>query len=479
MRLPIKAYDLVVVGGGAAGFSALVKFTELTGGEGQIALVTQGPLGGTCVNTGCVPSKYLIETCKVLKAARVAQERGIALGDPKIDFPRVMQGARDLVKSLRQGKYEALLDRYPNVTLYRGRARFTGPRTIQVEGEQKAAVEGRHLLIATGSRPLVPPIEGLERVSYHTTDTIWGLSERPGRLLMVGAGAVGLELAQVFARLGVEVEVVEVLDRPIPTTEPELSQELARVMAEEGVRFLFKSRVSSLRERNGQVEAEMVGPAGTRRQEYDLVLVATGRRPNSDNLGLEAAGVKTDAKGYIQVGQDLKTTNPHIYAAGDVAGSPKPALLETLAAKEGAVAAENIVRNGGKSIDYRSVPVVVFTDPELAYVGLTERAVIEQLGACSCRTVRFKDLPRAGIVGVEEGLAKLILDPRTGTIEGIHLLAPNASEYVVGAALLVKHRYTVEQLLDLVHAFPTSAELVKLAAQAFLRRPEEMPCCVE
>lgn len=386
-----------------------------------------------------------------------------------------MESVKKAVKKLREEKYEKLVSDY-NVDLYRGSARFTSPNKIEVDGRE---IQGEKFLIATGSRPLIPKIPGIEQVNYYTTDTIWNLREKPSRMLVVGSGAVGLELSQAFNRVGLQVDVVEVLDRPMPSTEPEISYEISKILSEEGVRFFFKSRVSKFKGFDGSAEAEIVGPEGRFRERYDAVLLATGRRPNTDDLALEKAEVEVSERGFIKVSPSLKTSNSSIYAAGDVAATPKPALLETLAAKEGALAALNMATGSNATIDYDAVPVVVFTDPELAFVGRTEEQVVGLIGACGCRVVRFQSLPKSSILGRNEGVAKLVIDPYNQVIKGFHVLSPNASEFIIGAALAIKHRYTVQDLLDLIHVFPTSAEILKLAAQAFIRRVEKMPCCVE
>ncbi len=468
------------MGGGAAGFSAAVRYSELTEGGRSIALVNKGPLGGTCVNFGCIPSKYLIETAKIAKISMISASRGIDLGEPILDFQKIMDNLRKVVDKLRREKYESLLDHYPNVDLYRGSARFISGRKVVVNtGEGEVELVGKNFIIATGSSPSVPRIRGVENIDYHTTNTIWSIREKPEKTLIVGSGAVGLELAQAFTRLGIDVDVVEILERPLPSTEPEISSEIERILSREGVNFFFSSKVVSFEARGEAKKARFISPLGEVEREYDLVVMATGRKPNTDGLGLDKAGVETDEKGFIKVTSDLRTSNPSILAAGDVARTGKPALLETLAAKEGSIAATNIALNEKYSIDYTSVPIVIFTDPELAFVGLTEEKVVESIGACSCRTVRFKSLAKSSVIGVEDGLAKIVVDPNSGVIKGIHVVAPNASEYIIEGAIAIKHGYRIQDLVDLVHVFPTSAELLKLAAQAFIRSIDKMPCCVE
>ena len=474
----MEKYDLVIVGGGAAGFSAIVKFRELAGPDRRVALVTRGPLGGTCVNVGCVPSKYLIEAGKASSLLKRFSSRGV-IGEVSVDFRTLMESMRGLIEALRRDKYESLLDYY-NVDLYVGEARFASPRTISVHFDgREVLLEAGNFIVATGSRPSIPRIKGLGNVDYYTSDTIWGIESLPSKMLVVGGGAIGLELAQAFARLGSNVDVVEALDRIIPGTDPLISKTLESALTREGLRIFTKSSVSFLEKVNGKVRARIVGLKGSFSEEYEAVLIATGRRPNSDGLGLDNAGVEVDPRGFIKVSPDLKTSNPAIYAAGDVAGTPKPAFLETLAAREGAVAAANIALGLRSSIDYDTVPVVVYTDPEVAYVGLSEERLMKLKGRCSCRIAFFKNMPKSGIMGVEEGLSKIVVDPDDGVVRGFHVIAPYASEFIGIAALMVKHRYSVEDVLDFISVFPTASEILKATAQAYVRKLDKMPCCVE
>jgi len=474
-----RKYDLVVIGGGAAGFAAIVKYRELLGYDRKIAMITKGPIGGTCVNVGCVPSKYLIETAKVSKLHNIYAERGVNAPELKVDFNLLMKSLRGFVKDMRREKYEKLLEHY-SVDLYTGEARFTSPKSISISSDNgRVDIYGEYFIVATGSSPSIPRIDGLNEIHYYTSDTIWGIEELPEKMLVIGSGAIGLELAQAFARLGSKIDVVEILDRPLPGVEPEISKALAEILGEDGVKIYTKSKVAGFSRRGSKAVAKILTPRGSIEEEYDAVLISTGRKPNTEDLGLELAGVELDSRGFIRVLPSLRTSNPRIYSAGDVAGTPKPAFLETLAAKEGAVAAKNIALGSEDSIDYSTVPVVVFTDPEVAYVGSTEQRLVESLGMCSCRVVSFKLTARSGIMGIEHGLAKIVIDPRSNTIAGVHVLAPHASEFIVAASLAIKHRYKVEDLIEAIHVFPTAYEVVKLAAQAFVRDVGRMPCCVE
>ncbi len=475
----MKKYDYIVIGGGAAGFSSIVKISELTDGKSNILLVSKGPLGGTCVNTGCVPSKTIIEIAKHVKNLNRFIDRGVEVREFNIDTEKIFSSIRELVNRLRRDKYEEILKNYENVDFIEGYARFQSPNKIIVEGDGENIVEGGKILIATGSRPFIPIIEGIENVKYYTTDNIWMIEDIPSKMVVVGSGAIGLELSQAFARLGVDVHVIEVLDRPIPSTEPEISRMLVDILSREGVKFHFKTRVVKVEKKNGEIVVEASGNEGKLFIDAEMLFIATGRKPNTDALRLENAGVRVDGRGFIKVNEKMETSNPNIYAAGDVAGSPKPALLETIAAREGVVAAISMTGNNPTPIDYGSIPVVVFTDPELAYVGLTEKEVMDRLGACACRGVRFKNMPKSSILNNTEGYAKIIVDPYTGVIKGLHVLSPYASEIILQGSLYIKHGYRVGDVIDVIQVFPTVSELVKASAQAFIRRIDLMPCCVE
>jgi mercuric reductase len=305
------------------------------------------------------------------------------------------------------------------------------------------------------------------------------LDKKIESILIIGSGAVGLELAQSFSRLGVRVEIVEVLDRVIPRTEPELSKELTNILIQEGINIHLKSRVASLEKIGEGIKARIIGHYGEKIINTDILMIATGRKPNTQNLALENAGVRLNGKGFVAVDKYLRTSNPKIYAAGDVSSSPKPALLETLSAKEGAVSAENMYFGDVKSIEYTFYPVVVFVDPQLAFVGLSESELMEKTGACQCRVVRFDALAKSSIINRERGLAKLIIDPYTNIIKGFHVLAPEASEFIGQASLMIKHRYKVDDIINMPTVFPSISEIIKLSAQAFIRRIDMMPCCVE
>ncbi|MDE1852862.1 MAG: mercury(II) reductase [Thaumarchaeota archaeon] len=471
-----RQYDIVIIGRGAGAFSSAIKATELTEGKAGIAMVGVGHIGGTCVNVGCVPSKYLLESSHRHFYPQHPVFPGIGVSHPALNFRSVMRGLRRLVSDFREAKYEKVLASYPNIDMFEGKGRFRSPTEVEVLDGKAKTLRAKNVVIATGSRPTAPPIEGLKEVGYITSDTVWDLNERPKRLAVIGGGAIGLELGQAFLHFGSEVTVVEALPRIMATAESEISEILQKKLTEEGMKFQIKARINRVERVNGAKVIEVVTAQGKPRVEADEILVATGRAPNTGELSLEKAGVETDQRGFVKVDSTMKTTNRAIYAAGDCVS--KKLMLETLAAREGVIAATNVM--GGKArVDYLSTPWAVFTNPQIAAVGYTEEEYVKKTGACSCRTVGLDKVAKAEMLGETEGLVKLIIDPNTGRVVGLHVLSPMATEYALEGAMAIKHGLRYDDIIDTTHIFPTLAEGVKLAAQSFTRSIDKMSCCVE
>ncbi|MDJ0268978.1 MAG: mercury(II) reductase [Aigarchaeota archaeon] len=472
----MKRYDYTIVGGGAAGFSAAIKLSELTEGKASIALVNYGKLGGTCVNVGCVPSKYLIEAAKLYHEGRESRFPGIGVST-RLDFKALMNDLRRFVAQLRSEKYEQVLQHYGNVEVFHGKASFTSSGALQIAADgQQLEVGAEKYLIATGSRPVPPPIEGINKAGYLDSDRIWSLEEQPESMLVIGAGAIGLEIGQAMLRLGTKIHLVEVMDRILPGAEPEISDTLYRVLKQEGMDIHLKTRIARIATDNGRKRVSILTHEGEKSIIVDEVLAAAGRRANTEYLNLDKVGVELDGRGFVKVDDGMRTSNPRIYAAGDVIS--KKLMLETLSAREGVVAAINMT-GGHAAIDYSAVPVVTFTEPQAAFVGMSEQEVSEKYGACSCRVLKMEDVPKARITRNTEGLIKIVIHPYTGKIAGVHALSANAAEYIIAAAYMLKTGQRVEDVIDTIHVFPSFAEAMKLAATAFTRPVEFMPCCME
>jgi mercuric reductase len=470
-----KLYDIIILGRGAAAFSSAIKASELSKGRAKIAMVGVGPLGGTCVNVGCIPSKYLLEASHRCFYPQHQTFKGVGATHPSMNFAGIMEGLESLVQRFRTEKYEKVLSSYPNVDVLEGRGHFTSPTNVEILNERPKAIEGRNIIVATGSRPVAPRIEGLDKTGYLTSDTVWKLREKPGSITIIGAGPIGLELGQAFLHLGSEVTVIEALPRIASVAEPEISEILQKRLSKEGMRFYTKTRISSVGTMNGKKYLEIVTAQGKSRIEVDEILVATGRAPNTESLSLERANVQADPKGFILVDDNMQTSNPGIYAAGDCVS--KKLMLETLAAREGVISVLNIF--GQKvSVDYISTPWAIFTNPQIATVGYSEEEFVKKSGSCACRTISLDKVAKAEMLG-EEGLVKLVIDPNNDKVVGLHIIAPYASEYVLEGAMAIKYGLTFEDVINTTHIFPTLSEGVKISAQAFLRQVDKMSCCVE
>jgi mercuric reductase len=460
----MRDYDLVIIGGGAAAFAAATKATDL--GLRSVMINDGLPLGGTCVNVGCVPSKHLL----AVGDEYFYPQNGHAAS---FNFRAAIDEKRRLVDALRASNYTDVLASFNGlVTLIEGRARFVSPGEVEVNGQR---ITGDKFLIATGSRPSVLPFPGIESVHYLTNRTAMELEELPGSMIVIGAGPIGLELGQLFLHFGTKVTVLEKIPQILPRVEPEVAEELQRSLEAEGMEIHCACEIKRVWEERGRrfVEADVMGELRT--FEAEQLLLATGVVPNSDGLGLEAAGVRVDARGFIEIKDSLETSSPGVYAAGDVVGR---AFLETVAAKEGAIAASNALQGTRKTINYEHVPAAVFTNPQVATVGLTEEQEMERFGACSCRTVEVARIPKAQAVKETRGLIKMVVHPETSVILGVHIVAPMAADLIHEATLAVKFGLTVDDIIDTVHVFPTLSEGIKLAAQAFTRDISVMSCCI-
>lgn len=467
----MEHYDLAIIGGGAGAFAAAIKANEL---GAKTAFINSGlPLGGTCVNVGCVPSKTLLHAAELLHNAKHHNVPGIELAVNSIDYAAVVGDELALVEKLRAEKYEQVLKGLENVTLIEGRAAFVSSNAVRV-GEQQ--IEAAKFIIATGSTAIVPDVEGLTEAGYITHIEAMQLKTVPKRLAVIGAGPVGLELSQLYARFGGQVTILQRANSIMPKAEPVLTERLQQILQDEGISIKTSVQVTRVTTENGIKTMFYSSSAGEEKVEVDEILVAAGKTPNTAELNLEAAGVEVDDKQAIVAQPNLQTSQAHIYAVGDVTNLPLR--LETTAGREGTYAVENTLNGASKSIDYRSVPWTVFTDPQLASVGYTEDEQMAELKACACRTVTFDKLPKALITKRTEGVIKIAIHPQTKVIMGVHILAPNAGDLIAQAMVLIKNKNTIDDLEDMLPVFPTMSEAIKLAGMSFTRDVTKMSCCI-
>ncbi len=405
--------------------------------------------------------------------------------EPQFDFPTAIKEKDELVGALRQKNYGNVLENLDGVDLLKARAHFVGPSQVEAAGQVYNADK---VIIATGSSTKPLPIPGMDHVKWLNNITALGLKELPDSMLVIGAGPLGLEFAQMFSHFGTKVTVLEVMDHILPSHEPEIAAELQRSLEDEGIEFRVGITVDNVAERDGKKVVSIRGGQGARRRgsltttttveelSADQLLLAAGVQANTPDLDLEKAGVRTGANGFIQVNQYYQTDNPNIFAAGDVTGKMA---LETVAAKEGSMAAENALTVPVRSINYDHVPSAVFTNPQVASVGLSEDEEMRRFNACSCRTIYMDVVPKAEAIKEDRGAFKMVIHPRSSKVLGVHIVSPHAADLIHEATLAVKFGLTVDDIIDTVHVFPTLSEGIKRVAQAFTRDVSAMSCCVE
>lgn len=462
-----RDYDLLVLGSGSAAFAAAIRARDH---GARVALVESATPGGTCVNVGCIPSKAVLRAAELQHLAATSPIPGLRLSAGTPDLAELVAWKDGLVGQLRQEKYLDLVEAY-GFELLSGRARFAGPDLLAVDGSTLTA---DHYLIATGASPAVPPIPGLEEAGYLTSTTALELTELPGSLAVIGANAIGLELGQYFARLGSEVTLIEVLPAIAPFEEPEISESLTEALEAEGITVLTEATVSAVAHAGDKRRLEIATAGGSSTLEVDRILVATGRRPNTAELGLEAAGVEVDGRGAVVTDQHLRTANERVFAAGDVTGAPQ---FVYVSAYEGALAADNALNGGARRVDLSALPRVTFTSPQVAAVGLTEQQARDAGHAVRTSLLPLAMVPRALVNNDTRGLIKLVADEQSDRLLGAHILAEHGSEVIQAAVLAIKFNLTVRDLTETFHPYLTIAEGLKLAAQTFDRDVAKLSCC--
>ncbi len=461
-------FDLMVIGGGSAGFAAAIKGTEL---GFRVALVEAGTVGGTCVNVGCVPSKTLIRSVEQYHLAGQSRFRGVQTLSGVLNWAWVIADKDRLVAEMRRSKYVDVLAAYPEITYIQGRARLTGENGVEIDG--KAYTPGK-ILIATGAHPWVPPIPGLKEAGYLTSTTAMELKELPRSMIVLGANAVGLELAQTFARARTQVTLLELLPRIAPFEDAEVSEALQGYLEAEDLEMITRFQTNGVEKREGRYF--LVGAQDGQEMAFDAdqLLVAAGRRPSTAGIGLEEAGVKLGKRGEILVDETLRTENPYIYAAGDVTGQD---MFVYVAAYGGGLAAENALTGGGRVYDASYIPRITFTDPQIASAGLTGEQARQQEYEVKVSKLPMSFVPRALAARDTRGLVKLVADAATDRVLGAHILAPEAGEMIQTAVLAIRFGITLTQLRETMFPYLTNVEGIKLAAVAFEKDVALLSCC--
>ncbi|MBI2100501.1 MAG: mercury(II) reductase [Candidatus Vogelbacteria bacterium] len=467
----MKTFDLIIIGGGAGAFAAAIRADEL---KAKTAMINAGlPLGGTCVNVGCVPSKTLLWAGEILHTAKYHNVSGVELEVKNFDFQKVIQEELALVERLRQEKYEKVLQHLEKVTVVEGRAQFVSPNEIEVNGEKLAA---KKFIIAAGSTANVPPIEGIREVGYVTHIEALKLGKQPKELMVIGAGPVGLEFGQMFSRFGTKVTILQRGPSLFPPAEKAFTDRLQELLQKEGIVIKTNVEVKKARKEKNKKVISYTVDGKQEKVSADEILLAAGKTPNTQGLGFDVVGVEIDKRQAIVVNQNFQTSNKNIFAVGDVTDGPLR--LEPTAGREGTLAAENALKGATLSIDYNAVPYTIFTDPQLAGVGFTEDEQMKQMGVCTCRTVSFENVPKAIIMRRTEGMIKMAIHPQTKQILGVHILAPNAGELIAEAMMLVKNKNTIDDVVNSLPMFPTLSEAIKIVALSFTKDISKLSCCI-
>lgn len=478
-------FDLLIIGTGGAGVAAAIQAVSM---GGKVAIVEAGVLGGTCVNVGCIPSKHLIAAASHYHAARTGFS-GIAPCTPDLDWEAVIRSKVGLVAQLRREKYADVLASYPGVALLEGRARIIGggngaPVLVTVgDGNNGRTHRTRKVLVATGARPSTPPIPGAADVGALNSTTVMELTELPQSMLVLGGSAVGLELGQTYARFGVKVTIVEIADRLIPSEDEGVSAALEEALNTEGIEIHTGTVATRLERANDEIimHVRQGSLDGTLRATH--LLLAAGRDPNTGDLGLESVGVELTEQGFVVVDATMRTTNPDIFAAGDVTGGPGYVYVAAAGAR---IAAENAIKSlspVGTSSDYPRefdmsvVPNVTFTSPQVASVGQTERKARELGLSVQVSTLDLSQLPRALVSGESRGFVTIVAEAASGKLLGVHAVAPFAGELMGEAALAIRFGLTARDLSGTLHPYLTWAESMKLAAQGFTMDISKLSCC--
>ena len=452
-------YDVIVIGSGPGGYVAAIRAAQL--GLKTACIEKRKTLGGTCLNVGCIPSKALLHSSELFWELGAAKKLGITAEKMSFDFAKMMESKEETVAGFTKG-IEGLFKKN-RIEWIQGAARLVGPHTVDVGGNR---MDAEWIILATGSEPIgLPFLPFDEKIVLSSTGAL-ALTSVPKKLLIIGAGVIGVELGSVYQRLGAQVEFIEFLDRICPAFDIALSKGLQKSLTAQGMVFHLSHKV--IRGEVGKgITLTVESEAKQKTFQADAVLVAVGRRPYSDQLGLETVGIAKDPKGFIPIDASFRTSQPHIFAIGDLVDGP---MLAHKASEEGMAVAE-LIAGHHPTIDYFSIPNVAYTHPEVASVGLTEEEVKKRGIAYRSATFPFKANSRARCISEEEGFVKMLCEENGGRILGVHILGASASELIAEATLAVARRLSAEELANTCHAHPTLAEALKEAALSLCKAP--------
>lgn len=474
-----ERFDLVILGSGSTAFAASLRAQEL----GKTAVMIESrSIGGTCVNRGCLPSKNLIEAAKLIYDAKNPRYPGLTPAALAVNFGTLIQQKDDVIAGYRKKKYESLVG--GKFRIERGHARFHNSKTVNVEDRQ---FTGEAILIATGARPVIPEIKGLSEVPYLTSDLLTSgesieLRELPRSLIIVGGGYIALELGQMFRRFGTNVTILERSEQLLARGyEPEVGPMVRTIFEEEGIKVITRAIALSVRKDDDGVVAacEVEGKPVELRAER--LLIAAGRRVNTDDIGIEKTGVHVGEDGHVIVDEHLRTNVPHIFAAGDVIGGEHGSQMATpVGSQDGGIVAHNAFSGEpARAISHRVIPRAIFIDPPLAVVGMTEKQSVAAGHSCWCKATPMSVVPRAGAIRDTRGFVKMVADAETNEVLGVTMVGNSAAEVIHEAAMALRFRAKLHDFIDLLHVYPTMAEALKIAAISRYKDPAKLSCCAD
>lgn len=467
------SYDLIILGSGSTAFAAALR---ATGYGARVLMFEKSVLGGTCINWGCIPSKTLIHAALFKHEARLGNRIGVNSDDVihPVDTECLFRHRETVVSGLRQERYLDVLGNMQGLELVKGTARFIDAHTVECDDRRYRA---ERFLIAVGGNPRIPDLPGLEKCTYYTSRSALLLKELPSSLVIIGGGAIAVELGQMYHRLGCRVTILEHGPRLLPTVEHELSASLEKILTRERITVVTNVKFCSL-DRLGELNV-VYADVDDRRHKFtcEKLLLAVGTVPATSGIGLDTTGVTLDGKGFIVTDSNMRTTADGIWAAGDAVGKM---LIATVGAREGIVAVDDMFNQGcGCTMDYLAAPMAIFTDPEVALVGHSEESARKAGFDCIVNCMPVRAIPKAHVTGSTEGVIKMIADRFTGRLLGVHLVCHRGADMINEAALALHMRATVTDLATTMHVYPSIGEGLKLCAQGFSRDISRLSCCAE
>lgn len=469
----MKNYDLIILGGGAAAFAAANKANNL---KKKTLMVNDSrilPLGGTCVNVGCVPSKIMLHQGAEYYYSVNSKFEAIKVNG-KADFVKALKETREMVEMMRRKNYVNVIEKQQNIDFKEGRASFVSEHSIAVGGKTFSA---DFILIATGASTSVPPIKGIRDIDYLTNKTVFDLDRQPKSIVFFGAGPEALEFSQIFHHFGTKVTVLQRSERILSKHDPLVSEELRRHLEDEGITIHTGVTAKEVKKTKKGVEFTVtIKGKGLTKVAAESMFLASGLTPHTKGLNLPEVEVDATDRGFVKVNEYMQTSKKHIYAAGDVTGIMP---LETVAAKQGNMAVMNMFGNNSRIINYNEIPHAVFTSPEVAAVGITEDEYMKKHNTCMCSTTEFDHVEKALAIKDTRGLIRMVLDHRNRQVLGVQIVGPMAADIITTATYAIRNKMTIDDIKDTVHVFPTLSEAIKKVAQSFDQNLDDMACCVE